>query len=75
MHKKFSTNFITLLVKFLVVLTVLEGYFLLCYLRSGNFLFIINNVVEESGTITLRQFSNNFLYQIMQEVLTTNGKA
>lgn len=62
MHKKFSTNFISLLVKFLIVLTVLEGYFLLCYLRSGDFLRIINDLIQESGTITLRQFSNNFLY-------------
>lgn len=45
MHKKFSTNFISLLVKFLIVLTVLEGYFLLCYLRSISFLSIINNLI------------------------------
>lgn len=32
MHKKFSTNFISLIVKFLVVLAVLEGYFILSYL-------------------------------------------
>ena len=31
MHKKFSTNFLSLIIKFMVVLTVLEGYFLLCY--------------------------------------------
>lgn len=54
MHKKFSTNFISLLIKFLVVLTVLEGYFLLCYLRSINFLHNINNLIDESGTIALR---------------------
>jgi hypothetical protein len=34
MHKKFSTNFISLIVKFLVVLTVLEGYFILSYLQA-----------------------------------------
>lgn len=45
MHKKFSTNFISLLVKFLVVLTVLEGYFLLCYLRSIGFLNVINDLI------------------------------
>ena len=75
MHKKFSTNFISLIVKFLVVITILEGYFLLCYFLSGKFLFVANNLIQESGTITVRQFSNNFLYQIMQEVLTTNGVA
>jgi hypothetical protein len=31
MHKKYSTNFISLIVKFLLVVTVLEGYFILCY--------------------------------------------
>lgn len=54
MHKKFSTNFISLLIKFVIVLTILEGYFLLCYLRSGSFLTIINNLIQESGTIALR---------------------
>jgi hypothetical protein len=75
MHKKYSTNFISLIIKFLLVVTVLEGYFILCYFQSGNFLSIAKNLIKESGTITMRHFSNNFLYQIMQEVLTTNGTA
>ena len=40
MHKKYSTNFISLIVKFLLVVTVLEGYFVLCYLEAGNVLQI-----------------------------------
>jgi hypothetical protein len=75
MHKKYSTNFIALILKFLVVVTVLEGYFVLCYFQSGSFLSIAKNLIKESGTITMRHFSNNFLYQVMQEVLTTNGRA
>lgn len=75
MHKKYSTNFISLIVKFLLVVTVLEGYFILCYFQSGKFLSVAKNLIKESGTITMRHFSNNFLYQIMQEVLTTNGRA
>jgi len=75
MHKKYSTNFISLIVKFLLVVTVLEGYFVLCYFQSGSFLSVAKNLIRESGTITMRHFSNNFLYQIMQEVLTTNGRA
>ena len=75
MHKKYSTNFLTLMVKFLVVVAVLEGYFLFCYFQSISFLHIANNLIKESGTITTRYFSNNFLYQVMQEVLTTNGTA
>lgn len=75
MHKRFSTNFISLIIKFLVVVTVLEGYFLLCFLESGKFLSVANNLIQECGTVTVRQFSNNFLYEIMQEVLTTNGVA
>ena len=75
MHKKYSTNFLTLIIQFLAVVTILEGYFILCYFLSGNFLSIAKNLIQESGTITMRHFSNNFLYQIMQEVLTTNGKA
>jgi hypothetical protein len=75
MHKKYSTNLIGLIVKFLLVVTVLEGYFVLCYFESGSFLSVAKNLIKESGTITMRHFSNNFLYQIMQEVLTTNGRA
>lgn len=75
MHKKYSTNFLTLIIQFLAVVTILEGYFILCYFLSGNFLSIAKSLIQESGTITMRHFSNDFLYQIMQEVLTTNGKA
>ena len=32
MHKKYSTNFLALIIKFLLVLTVLEGYFVLNYI-------------------------------------------
>jgi hypothetical protein len=62
MHKKYSTNFISLIIKFLVVVTILEGYFVLCYFESGNFLSVAKNLIQESGTITMRHFSNNFLY-------------
>lgn len=62
MHKKFSTNFFSLIVKFLVVVTILEGYFILCFFLSGSFLGTAIDLINESGTITMRQFSNNFLY-------------
>jgi len=52
MHKKFSTNFITLIIKFLVVLSVLEGYFLLCFFQAGKFLNIANDIIVEAGRIT-----------------------
>lgn len=53
MHKKFSTNFVSLLIKFICVLTIMEGYFVLCYLRSIDFLSVINNLIQESGSITM----------------------
>lgn len=74
MHKNYSTSYIALILKFLVVLTILEGYFVLIYVQSGDFLNIALNLIRESGTITIRHFGNNFLYQIMQEVLTTSGR-
>jgi hypothetical protein len=52
MHKKFSTNFITLLIKFLLVLTILEGYFILCYFLSGSFVTLANDLITEAGAIT-----------------------
>ena len=75
MHKKFSSNFFTLIIEVLFVVGILEGYFLLSYFLSINFLVKIKDLINESGTITTRQFSNNFLYELMQEVLTTNGTA
>jgi hypothetical protein len=74
MHKNYSNNFLVLFLKFFVVLTILEGYFVLIFVQSGDFLDVALNLIRESGTITIRHFGNNFLYQIMQEVLTTNGR-
>jgi hypothetical protein len=51
-HKKYSTNFISLIVKFLLVVTILEGYFVLCFLESGTFLNVAKGLIQESGTIT-----------------------
>lgn len=45
MHKKYSTNFISLIFKFLFVVTILEGYFILCFFVSGNFLSIAKNLI------------------------------
>ena len=45
MHKKYSTNFISLIIKFLLVVSILEGYFILCYFESGNFLYIAKNLI------------------------------
>ena len=52
MHKKFSTNFISLIIKFLVVVTVLEGYFLLCFLETKSFLTTANSLILEAGAVT-----------------------
>lgn len=73
--KKFSTNFIALILKFVIVVSVLEGYFLYCYFSSGTFLSTVNALIDEQRLTTLRLFSNNFLYEIFQEVLCTNGSA
>jgi len=37
-HRKYSTNYIKLILKFLGVIAFLEGYFLYQYFRSDNFL-------------------------------------
>lgn len=52
MHKPYSSNFISLIVRFLLVVTVLEGYFVLCYFQAGNFLSVAKSIIQESGTIT-----------------------
>ena len=52
MHKKYSSNFLTLIIQVFVVLTILEGYFLLSYFLSLKFLAEIKDLILESGTIT-----------------------
>ena len=73
-HKKYSTNIIMLTLKFCCVLTILQGYFLLTYFQSESFLKTSMGLVEEAEKITLRSFSNHFLYQVLQEILATQGQ-
>ncbi len=54
MHKGFTSNFIALFLKFIVVLSILEGYFLFSFFSSKAFLSVAINLIEEAGSITLR---------------------
>lgn len=50
--KKYSTNYIVLLIKFFVFITLLESYFLYQYFQSDNFLSRSLNMITEAATIT-----------------------
>ncbi len=52
--KGYTTNIISLIVKFLLIISILEGYFLFSYFWSKSFLTISINLIDETGTITLR---------------------
>ena len=54
MHKRYSTNFVSLILKFAVVVAILEGYFMLCFFQSGSFLTVANDLISESGNVTVR---------------------
>ena len=73
--KKYSTNYIMLLLKFFVVITFLESYFLYQYFQSDNFLQRSLDMIHEAAVITNRSFSNFLLYQIIIEIIATNGTA
>jgi hypothetical protein len=64
-----------LLVQFFFVITFLESYFLYQYFQSDNFLVRSLSMIKEAATITNRSFSNFLLYQIMIEIIATNGTA
>lgn len=73
--KKYSTNYIVLIIKFLTVISFLESYFLYQYFRSDAFLQKTLDLISEAATITDRNFANFFLYQVVIEILGTNGTA
>jgi hypothetical protein len=73
--KKYSTNYLMLLVQFFLVISFLESYFLYQYFQSDNFLVRSLSMIKEAATITNRSFSNFLLYQVMIEILATNGTA
>ena len=74
-HKKYSTNYLLLLLKFLVFITILEGYFLYQYFQSDNFLGVSLRMINEAATISERNFANFFLYQSLFEMIATNSTA
>ena len=64
-----------LLIKFSFVIAFLESYFLYQYFSSDSFLVRSLSMIKEAATITNRSFTNFLLYQIMIEILATNGSA
>ena len=64
-----------LLIKFSLVIAFLESYFLYQYFQSDNFLVRSLSMVKEAATITQRSFSNFLLYQVMIDIIATNGTA
>ena len=51
-HKKYSTNYLMILVKFLFVVGFLESYHLYQYLGSDSFLITTLSMIKEAATIT-----------------------
>ena len=64
-----------LLIKFSFVIAFLESYFIYQYFQSDNFLARSLSMIKEASTISDRSFSNFFLYQVMIEIIATNGNA
>ena len=64
-----------LLFKFFSVIVILEGYFIITFVQSDNFLQISLDMINEASAITNRNFNNFFLYQLLIEILSTNGES
>ena len=72
--KPYATNIISLLMKFLFFIILIESYFMISYFLSRSFLGKILAQIDEVYVITSRININVGLYSIFQEALGTNGK-
>jgi len=64
---------VVLLIKFFVTISVLESYFLYQYFRSDSFLNKSIDIINEAAVITDQNFNNFLLYQLIIDILGTNG--
>ena len=72
-YKPFHTRFLYLIIKFFLVLLLLESYFLLSYFNSDSFLNNVTGLLDEAKALNERQFTNSLLFIFEQELLGTNG--
>jgi len=73
--KPFATKIVSLLLKFLFFVSLLEAYFLISYFRSSYFLSQAVESIKELGGIIERYTLNSLIYGAFQEYIGTNGKA
>ncbi len=74
-YKPYSTQLLLLIMEFAFFIALLESYFLASYLESDSFLSKSTSLIVEIGTVSLRTFTNGFLYRVLQEYIGTNGTA
>ena len=71
--KKLNTNFGSTLLKFLLFICIIEGYFLVMYLLSYKFLNEVQDLINELKLVISRPPTLSFLLLIQQELIYSNG--
>lgn len=73
--KQLNNNIMSTIVKFIVFITIVEGYYLANYLLSQKFLNEVKSLAQELKLLISRQPTHSFLLLIQQEIIYKNGKS
>ena len=71
--KPYTNNIVSLVMKLLFFILILEGYFILIYFKSLSFTSTMLNLIAELGLVSDRTGHNIFVFMILTEYIGTNG--
>ena len=74
-YKPLTSDFVSTLMKFLLFICIIEGYFLANYLLSFKFLQEVQDLTHELKLLISRQPVQSFLLLIQKELIYSNGTA
>jgi len=69
--KEYKSNSLLTVIGFLVFGALLEGCFLVLYLRSRHFSLKTVHLIEEIGVTATRMFSSEYLFKVIHEYIST----
>ena len=73
--KQLNSDFGSTLLKFLIFISIIEGYFIANYLLSNKFLSEVSDLTKELKLLISRQPVQSFLLLIQKEMIYSNGSA
>jgi len=72
--KPYTTEIFGILLRFIIFIAIIEGYFLLTHFTSSSFLTSSLGLKNELAELTDKKNMNSFLYTAIQKLIATNGK-